>query len=263
VQIQLGYTGNAGRFNYFVRPNITIMKNKMLQYAEASSVPEWQRLEGNRISLGRPQIGYVADGIYRSEEEIKNGPKPLYDNVKPGDIRYVDIDGDGKITPNDKKLINKGSYPDVIYGLYTGAGYKGIELNILLQGAADVQTLFTGTTAFPFAADGVPVAHHLDRWTPENPNAAFPRMWINNQNNSQTSSFWLKNTSYLRLKNVELSYTLPRKWMNTAGIGNVRVYVSGMNLLTFSAYKYADPEATGLVSYPLMRYYNAGINVQF
>jgi len=263
VEVQLGYTGQAGKLNYFVRPNLTWMKNKVVKYDEASSVPAWQRLEGQRISMGRPTIGYVADGLYQSEEEIKNGPKPLYDNVKPGDIRYVDIDGDGKITPNDRQLINKGSYPDVIYGLYTGAGYKGIELNILVQGAADVQTLFTGTTAFPFAGDGVPVAHHLDRWTPENPNAAFPRMWINNQNNSQNSTYWLKNTAYLRVKNVELSYNLPRNWMKAAGMSNVRIYVSGMNLLTFSAYKYADPEASGLVAYPLMRFYNAGINVQF
>lgn len=263
VEVQLGYNGQAGKVNYFVRPNLTWMKNKIVRYDQASSVPAWQRLEGKRISLGRPTIGYVADGLYQSEEEIKNGPKPLYDNVKPGDIRYVDIDGDGKITPNDMQLINKGSYPDVIYGLYTGAGYKGIELNILVQGAADVQTLFTGTTAFPFAADGVPVAHHLDRWTPENPNAAFPRMWINNQNNSQTSTYWLRNTAYVRVKNVELSYTLPRNWMKAAGMSNVKVYVSGMNLLTFSAYKYADPEASGAVAYPLMRFYNAGINVQF
>ncbi len=262
VEIQLGYSDRRKNISWRVRPNATFLRNKVLKYAQATSVPEWQRLAGRSVGFSAV-TGYQADGLYQSEDEIKAGPTPLYPNVKPGDIRYVDLNGDNKITPADMSLISKGPYPNILMGADMGVEWKGIELNLLWQGAANVETHFRGTIAWPFAGDGVPAEQHLDRWTPENRDASFPRLWINNQNNSQNSTYWLRNTSYLRLKNLELAYSLPRSILQPAGISQVRFFVSGLNLLTFSSYKYTDPEASSSVAYPLMRYYNAGINVKF
>lgn len=262
VEIQLGYADRNKDFSWRVRPNATFLRNKVLQYAQASSVPQWQRLEGFSVGFGAV-TGYQAQGLYQSEDEIKAGPTPLYPNVKPGDIRYADIDGDNRITPADRAVISKGAYPNILLGADMGASWKGLELNLLWQGAANVETHFRGTIAWPFSGDGVPAAQHLNRWTPENPGASFPRLWINNQNNSQNSTYWLRNTSYLRLKNLELAYSMPRQMLQPVGLSQIRFYVSALNLLTFSSYKYTDPEASASVAYPLMRYYNAGVNVKF
>ncbi|WP_158618138.1 SusC/RagA family TonB-linked outer membrane protein [Chitinophaga lutea] len=262
VELQLGYNDRRGALSWRVRPNATFLRNKVLKYAQATSVPAWQRVEGRSVSFGSV-TGYTAQGIYQTEEEIKAGPTPLYPNVKPGDIRYADIDGDNKITAADRSLISKGAYPNILFGADMGVYWKGIELNLLWQGVADRETHFSGTIAFPFSGDGVPAQQHLDRWTPENKGASFPRLWINNQNNSQNSTFWLRNTSYLRLKNLELAYNLPQTWLRPIGLSRVRVYVSGLNLLTFSSYKLTDPEISAQGAYPLMRYYNAGATVNF
>jgi len=261
-ELQLNYQNKIGSVSYYIRPNFTYLKNDVLYYPQATSIPEWQRLQGKAVGFNAV-TGYIAEGLYQSQDEIDKGPTPLYTNVAPGDIKYKDLDGDGKITPNDKTIINKGNYPGTIFGAALGAAVKGLELNLFFQGAGKVNTLFSGTLAFPFSNDGVASKQHLDRWTPDNPDASFPRLWISHQNNSQSSTYWLKNTSYLRLKNIELAYTLPKSVLKGIGISNVRVYLSGFNLLTFTNVKYIDPESTSTISYPLMKYYNAGINIQF
>lgn len=262
VEIQLGYQDRRGAFSWRVRPNATFLRNKVVKYAQATSVPAGQRLEGRSVGFGAV-TGYTALGLYQTEDEIKNGPTPLYTNVKPGDIRYADLDGDNKITANDRSIITKGPYPNILFGADMGLRWKDVELNLLWQGVADRETHFENTIAMPFSNDGVPAEQHLDRWTPENKNASFPRLWINNQNNSQRSTYWLRNTSYLRLKNLELAYSLSRNLLRPIGLSRVRVYVSALNLLTFSPYKIADPEMAALGAYPLMRYYNAGATVNF
>jgi hypothetical protein len=261
-ELQAKYQNNIGAFTYYINPNFTYLENEVVYYPQATSVPEWQRLQGKEVGFGA-LTGYLSEGLYRTQEEIEKGPAPLYTNVKPGDIKYKDIDGDGKITPNDRTVINKGNYPGTIFGAALGVAVKGLELNMLLQGAGRVNTEFYGTLAFPFSNDGVASNQHLDRWTPENINASFPRLWITSQNNSQHSTYWLRNTSYLRLKNVELAYSLPKSILKGIGISNVRIYVSGFNLVTFTNVKYIDPESTSTISYPLMKYYNAGINIRF
>ncbi|SKA43963.1 TonB-linked outer membrane protein, SusC/RagA family [Chitinophaga eiseniae] len=267
-EISAGYNGNAGKFTYYVKPNITFARNKMVYYPEASSIPEWQRLTGKPVAIKlngiSPKPKFVSDGLYQSQDEVEKGPKPLYPTVSAGDIRYVDIDGDGKITNNDKIITDNGGYPEIQYGIAMGGRYKGFELNLLWQGNGNVMAYVYGTYSFPFYADGHAQEIHKDYWTPDNPNAAFPRLSVAYVNNTQESDFWLRNAAFIRLKNAELAYNVPAQWLRLAGIKGVRVYLNGNNLLTFSRLKQIDPEAAanGTVAYPIIRSYNAGINIQ-
>lgn len=268
-EISAGYNGKANKFTYYFKPNLTFARNKVVYYPEANSIPAWQRLTGKSVILkpagaSRIEPKFISDGLYQSQDEVEKGPKPLYPTVSAGDIRYVDIDGDGKITNNDKVLADNGGYPEIQYGIAMGGRYKGFELNLLWQGAGNVQAYVYGAYAFPFNADGHAQEIHKNYWTPDNPNAAFPRLSIAYVNNTQESNYWLHNASYLRLKNAELAYNLPGQWMRIAGIKGVRVYVNGNNLLTFSRLKQIDPEAAAYntIGYPIIRSYNAGINIQ-
>ncbi|NSL86439.1 TonB-dependent receptor [Chitinophaga sp. Mgbs1] len=262
-EISMGYENRHRDFSYYVRPNLTYARNKVVYYPEAGAIPEWQRLTGKSVGL-KTVPKFVSQGLYQSQEEIDKGPKPLYANVSPGDIRYADIDGDGKITFNDKTLTDRGNYPEIQYGISLGGRYKGLELNMLWQGSGNIQAYVYGAYAFPFGYDGHVQELHKDYWTPENRNASFPRLFISYPNNTQESDYWLHNASYIRLKNLELAYNLPAQWLRHAGIRNVRIYVSGNNLLTFSRLKQIDPEAGAYLTimYPMLRSYNGGINIQ-
>ncbi|NML39363.1 SusC/RagA family TonB-linked outer membrane protein [Chitinophaga sp. G-6-1-13] len=271
-EISIGYNGKADKFTYYVKPNITFARNKVVYYPEASTIPEWQRLTGKPISMkpaGSPyKPKFVSNGLYQSQDEVEKGPKPLYPSVSAGDIRYVDIDGDGKITNNDKIVTDNGGYPEIQYGIAMGGRYKGFELNLLWQGNGNVMAYVYGAYSFPFTADGHPQEIHKNYWTPDNPNAAFPRLSVAYANNTENSDYWLHNAAFIRLKNAELAYNLPDQWLRRAGIKGVRVYLNGNNLLTFSPLKQIDPEidpvaaASNITPYPIIRSYNAGVNVQ-
>ncbi|RBL90563.1 SusC/RagA family TonB-linked outer membrane protein [Chitinophaga flava] len=263
IEINVGYENKIGALSYYVRPNFSFARNKVVYYPEAGAIPEWQRLTGKSVGIGTfPK--FVSQGLYQSQDEVEKGPKPLYPTVAAGDIRYADIDGDGKITYNDKVLTDKGNYPEIQYGIALGGRYKGFELNMLWQGSGNVQTYVYGPYAFPFKNDGHPQEIHKDYWTPENPNASSPRLSIAYANNSEHSDYWLHNASYIRLKNLEIAYNLPAQWLRHAGIKGVRMYLSGNNLLTFSHLKQIDPEAgaNSTIMYPIIRSYNGGINIQ-
>lgn len=262
-ELSMGYEGDAGSLRYFLEPNVTFSRNKVVYYPESPGVPEWQRITGRPVGVGAI-VGYIAEGLYQDQAEIDNGPTPLYDDVQPGDIRYKDVTGDGQITPDDMVIISKGAYPEIVYGFYMGGQYKNLGLNIHLQGAANVETYIHGNLAFPFSHDGHAQEFHKDYWTPDNPNASFPRLWANSQNNTQHSSYWLHDASFVRLKNVEVTYNLPSSIVNSFGAENIKVYFSGNNLLTFSSLDRLDPEQRGRsAAYPLIRTYNFGINLNF
>jgi hypothetical protein len=155
-------------------------------------------------------------------------------------------------------------FPRLQYGTRLGISYKGFECNILFQGSGQVQ----GINA-PAQKNFLPAAEWMkDHWTPAHPDAAFPRLWINYQNNSQNSTYWIVNTAYLRLKNIELAYTLPERWVGHA-FKSARITLSGNNLVTFSRFRWYDPEAMDIqssaagLSNPILKSLTGGLTVQF
>lgn len=221
-------------------------------------------------SKGHPygtSLGYIADGVFQSYEEIAAAPVHTLNSVVPGDIRYKDINGDGKIDEKDRVRYGYTDVPQVFYGFSLGGSYKGFSLSVLFQGAAKVSKMLSSYTAFAFYNNGNMYEHQRNRWTPENPSVNNPRFTTKaagSSNNSLSSTYWQRDASYLRLKNVELSYNLPTKVVRSIGLEELRIFLNGQNLLTFDKLDVIDPEAYGNgVAYPLQRSFSAGINIKF
>lgn len=229
-------------FHYAVNLNLSYVKNEIVNMSGTEGpTPEDNRLwylEGYPIGSF---YGYVANGFFNSEEEIKAGPLRT-GQEKPGDIRYKDITNDHKITAADRQVIGK-NFPSWTTGLNIALGYKNIDLTMLWQGAFDVDAYYTGEAAYAFYNSAKVLKRHLDRWTPTHHNATYPRITKDSQTNFTTSTFWLEDVSYVRLKNIMLSYTLPQQWLSSIGIDKVKIYFSGENLLTFGGVEGIDPES--------------------
>lgn len=183
----------------------------------------------------------------------------------------MDTNKDGKLTADDREYCGS-SDPKIIYGFNINAGWKGIDLSLMFNGAAGVKRLFDGYEVYGnFSGDAAhPATIWRDAWTPDNHDASMPRIFYDTNSASSSrsvqSDFWLQNTSYLRLKNLQLGYTLPKGWLNSVGVENIRIYYSVENLLTFDKMKInIDPESTSqrLSSYPLLRTHAFGVNVTF
>lgn len=192
--------------------------------------------------------GYRSDGLYQNLEQIQNGPKPAFvanGAVQPGDIRYVDRNGDQVINEQDRFVL-ANPFPRYTYGLTYSAAWKGLDLTVFAQGVGRRSLYLRGeaTEAFHNNWDNV-YEQHLDRWTPTNPNGTYPRLTIGtaSTNNNAGSDYWLQNAAYLRLKNLQLGYTLPNGLTRKIGLDRVRVYFTGQNILTFTRMRTGfDPE---------------------
>lgn len=273
-EIALGHHYHIGKVGYYVEGNVSFNHDKIVYYPESLSTPAWQKITGTSVGSffnspytfvpSGPYLGYKAAGLYQTAQEVAAGPTPLFSTVAPGDIKYLDVDKDGAITANDEVVIGNKFFPGIQYGIRFGANFKGIECNVLLQGSADVRGY---NSAAPYNL--IPAeAWMQDRWTPGHTNASFPRLWVNYQENTQQSTYWIANTAYMRVKNLELAYNFPHRLLGRAFKG-IRVAVSGNNLITFTKFKWYDPESfninntTGDISNPLMKSLTAGLSLQF
>ena len=225
-------------------------------------------------------MGFMADGLFQSEEEIDNSPWISGSRPRVGDIKYKDLNGDGAITyDQDRAYLGRGQRPQFNGSVNLNASWKGLEFDILFVGAAVCDVSLTGTyynwnednTIFtrPFKAGANSPRYLVEKaWTPENPNAEYPRLSLNppNTNNSYASSFWYRDGKYLRLKSVHLGYTLPKNWTNKLRIQKVKVYIEGNNLCTWSGLpEGVDPEWPGVTNgyYPQQRTVVGGLEVSF
>lgn len=252
--------------------NITVAKNKVLEIFESANT----RNNPNLRQTGRPLgsgFGYQALGYFQVEDFDESGnlltgiPVQPWGVVSPGDIRYADLNGDGRVNNDDRTHIHGSPIPAIIYGISANAGYRGFHLDVLFQGAGDRDFYIQGEGAWLFHNGMGAFTHNLDYWTPENRNAANPRPTPSpTSNNTQVSSFWVNNVAYLRLKNVTLSYTLPQGVLDHLKIGQAQVYLSGQNFATWSNIKRTlDPELANSYArdYPTQIVYSLGLNITF
>ena len=270
-EVEVSYNNNIGQLNYWVKGNYSMSRNKILYMDEPLRAYPWLQRTGH--SVGQ-HWGLVSDGFYNTPEELSAAPNSAFAaELQLGDIRYVDQNGDGTIDQNDEVPIGYSNFPQVIYGLSFGADYKGFDFSILLQGADKASTYIGEMGAWAFDTDWRnATTRHLERWTPERYEAGlpitYPRVELSptqGKHNYRPSDFWLEDASYLRLKNVEVAYRFQAGFLNKIGASNMRVFVNGNNLLTWSSMKNYDPEAPAGRGgfYPQMRVYNVGVNVQF
>lgn len=280
IEINLSYNTKIGQVDFGIAGNFSYNKNEILDLGGGDPNKYLDATDGysQRNKVGEAMNSYYiyrADGFFNSQEEAdaytaKYG-NPFGKTFKAGDLRYVDTKKDGKLTADDREYCGS-SDPKIIYGFNINAGWKGIDLSLMFNGAAGVKRLFDGYEVYGnFSGDAAhPATIWRDAWTPDNHDASMPRIFYDTNSASSSrsvqSDFWLQDTSYLRLKNLQLGYTLPKGWLNSVGVENIRIYYSVENLLTFDKMKInIDPESTSqrLSSYPLLRTHAFGVNVTF
>lgn len=260
VEFVASYHDAKGDWNWGVTANFTYARNKVVYMDEASNTPDWQRQEGYPIDS---QLLYDALGIYQTQAEIDASPT-IDDNVTPGDLQYLDKDGNGVITANDRIRVNYTATPRIVYGFTLNAGWKNIDFNAFFQGQALSKTLFMPTM-------NMVEEYYNGRYIENDPSthatAKYPKALIKQTYcdtwNGQYSTWWLRNSSFLRLKSLELGYTLPKSLVSKISVDNLRVYVNGTNLFTLDSFKVADPEVGSITEYPLQRMINFGVNLTF
>lgn len=272
-----GFDGNfalnqkIGQVDFTFRGNFTYSKNEILEYDEQYSHYPYSRNAGFRVNQAR---GLIAIGLFKDYEDIRYSPDQSglagSVDIAPGDIKYRDVNGDGKIDDNDIVPIGSTTKPNFIYGYGLSAKWKGFDFNVLFQGTGKSTFFINGASVYPFQESfwgnilTDVVGNYWSLGKNEDIHARYPRMSFGgNSNNYRTSTYWLRDGSYLRLKNLELGYTLPKKFVNQAHINNIRVYFMGTNLLTFSSFKLWDPElgSSNGQAYPLSRTYTLGMTV--
>ena len=255
----------------------TFARNVLVNCDEAAY--EYPYLNSTGQAYWQP-FGYVSDGLFQNQAEIDAHADQSLFNPQPGDIRYVDLNGDGVINTNDRKAIGYRDIPEIYYGFGASVEWRGIDFAVFFKGVDHVslnmmsqaKLLVTGITS----TDGRPETSNMisdlygNYWTPERPNAKYPRLTYLNEstNNTQVSDFWTRDASYISLQNVELGWTLPAKWTARMRMSAFRVYLQGQNLLRFSKFDLWDPNLTGsggatVFSYPTTRVISFGISASF
>ena len=271
-----------------LRGNVTFNKDKWIQGELPEQKYEWMNQYGHNINGVK---GYVAEGLF-TQAEIDDmarweslsdankaiTPKPFasqFGTVKAGDIKYKDLNNDGQIDAYDQTYISRGDVPTTVYGFGFTIGWKDLSVGMMFQGVAGAERVLNGSSVNPFnggGGSGNLYSNIGDRWTEDNPdqNAFYPRLsygseTTSNINNFQKSTWWVRNMNFLRLKTLQISYNLPKPWVNKVHLKNAAVYVMGTNLFTLSRFKLWDPELNtdNGASYPNTTSYSVGINFTF
>ena len=281
-EFEVGHRNKIGDVSYNVNANLSIIKNKLTTLG-VGNVEQLNGMVGNGSDLfiGYPiqmYYGYVSDGVFLDENDIKSwyDQSKVTPNPQPGDIRYKDISGpdgvpDGKIDPNYDRVYLGSRIPKFTFGLNLGVEYKGLDLSVLLQGVAGVTGMLDGFAGWAFRGDGnIQKWQAEGRFDPANPTRypAYPRLEDLSKSttpNIVPSDFWTQDASYIRLKNIQLGYTFPKKMLQAAKISNLRVYVQAENPLCWNKYKPGwDPEInTSGNYYPILATYTFGVNFKF
>ena len=276
TEIVLTHRNKAGEFYYDFSANMSYAANRYISTNDSENIPTWQSRLGTPLGS---VLGYVSDGLYRDEDDLLSSPKTS-DAVRVGDIKYKDLNGDGRITLEDRTWIAGPQLPKMMFGANLTAGWRQFDLNMTLQGAALTDIMLCGTYSALGYSDGTyftqafkwgsnPPKYLVEgSWRPDHTDAQYPRLSTQtSSNNAVASDFWKRDASYLRLKNVQLGYTFPARISNFLHISRIRAYVSGSNLLTLSKLSKLglDPEVPSVQNgyYPQQRVLSAGVDITF
>jgi len=277
-EVSLSHREKKGDFSYAIQLTTTFTKRRWLKYGDAVNTPDYLKLTGKEDGA---QVGFIAEGLFQSQEEIDNSPLIVGKDVRVGDIKYKDRNGDGIISyDQDRGYIGKSAYPKFEAGFSFNCNWRGFDASFLIQGALGRDVALTGVYSSgimdntsmtkPFYHGGNSPKYLVENsWTEENTNAEFPRLAIvsASSNNAFSSTFWYRNGDYIRLKNFQIGYTFPQKWIDPTGMSSLRVYAEGQNLFTLSHLtRYGiDPEQPGVSNgfYPQQRVLTMGLKLVF
>ncbi|MDB5020870.1 MAG: SusC/RagA family TonB-linked outer membrane protein, partial [Pedobacter sp.] len=268
-EFKLTYADHKGDFGYSFSVNGGYSKNKIVFWDETPGAPEWQRSTGMPTGT---QLSYEYVGVFRDQGEIDGNKidySGLTNRLLPGDMKFRDVNGDGKINGDDKIRLDKTNVPTFTGGFNLNLTYKNFDLSALIQGA-------TGGVQIVGLTESGDIGNFLDwsynnRWTIDKPSTEFPRLsnrgqtYYTDTNNAAQNSYWIRSNNYVRLKNVELGYTLAPVFSKKMGLKSLRLYASGLNLFTVDKIKIWDPESTNSSAqyYPQARVINGGIKATF
>ncbi|MET3980461.1 TonB-linked SusC/RagA family outer membrane protein [Mucilaginibacter sp. UYP25] len=279
LDLQMDYKRSFGKSGFIQgRGNLTISSSKYTKYEEPQYAEAYRYLTGQ--TLGR-SIGYVAERLFVDDNEAANSPSQIFSSggvaPKGGDIKYRDLNNDGKIDGADQTFLGYPTIPQIVYGYGISSGYKGFDLSAFFQGQAQVNFFIDPSRTSPFiqSPDGAYASGNTqllkafadDHWSVDNQNlyAQYPRLGVTGnqiENNRQNSTWWMRDGSFLRLKSVEVGYTIPTRLTQKWKMNKVRVYFNGLNLYTWSPFKLWDPEIGGNgFAYPIQKVFNVGLNV--
>jgi len=270
VELSLNYRNkiNSGFFDglsYSIGGNIDRFKNKVTKYG-ARDIGSWTIKEN-----GQPWDSFYllqTVGIFQTAEQVASSPKQFNDNTLPGDLIYKDQNGDGVIK-NDDRILMDGVFPSFQYAVNGSVSFKNFDLSFMFQGVEGRNLFLNNWGMVPFVQGSAPTTDWRNRWTEENPSTTMPRIywgWDAPQKFSRPSSYFLRDASYIRLKNLTIGYTFPTEMLAKAGINKLRIFASGDNLLTWTNYPGLDPERGGsgtFLTYPQNKIYSFGVNLQF
>lgn len=266
VEIELGWNENKEKFGYFARVNASFQRSTLVYFAEPVQAYEWMRRTGHPVGQ---TYGYIAEGLFQTPAELAS--RATIEGYQPqlGDIKYKDLNNDGIINQYDQGPIGSEK-PEILLGATVGFNVAGFDFSALLQGSLNRQVYLSGNSYREFL-EGTSQAFEtqLDRWTPSNPNASYPRLSTNGgpfnaeNNNNVTSTFWLRNGNYLRLRSIELGYSLPTAVLKRVKLNAARVFVNGYNLVSFASKTFngADPENFNGF-YPIQKVVSVGVHIQ-
>lgn len=268
-EYEVGYHSSSANFTYSVSVNGSYAKNKIINFDETPGIPDYQKSTGHPMNA---DLYYQAIGIFRDQSAVDKYPHK--EGAKPGDIIFKDVNGDGKIDDVDKVRDDKTDVPTFTGGLNINLGYKNFDVAVLVQGAAGAERAYT---EFSGEAGNFRMDNVVGRWTPDNIDAKKPRAWNRTSqywmaDGWPNNTYWVRNSDYMRLKNIEIGYSLPQSLIKKVGIQALRVYASGLNIATLTGLKDFDPESPNTAPgsiwvnsqvYPLNKTYAVGLSVTF
>jgi TonB-dependent starch-binding outer membrane protein SusC len=277
-ELSANYRERLGDFSFSIGGNVTHVTSTIKQLNKALGPNETDRwiygVDGRRVAeRGSPMnalYGVQVIGIFQDEDEISKSPnqRDLSPNTGPGDLKFFDTNGDGFINNQDRMVIGKED-PTWLFGANLSASYKNFDLSALMSGAADFNSYASEEIARPFFGNASLETRWLNRWTPTNTNTNIPRIFFTDgPATSINNSFWILDRSYVRLKNLQLGYTVPVTRIGNAKIQKLRIYVNASNLFTITQFPYFDPERPagrdrGQEGYPNLRVISGGVNLNF
>ncbi|MCB5251889.1 MAG: SusC/RagA family TonB-linked outer membrane protein [Candidatus Cloacimonetes bacterium] len=260
-EAKIRYSDNIWRdFDFFIESNVWYHQNKLVFSSENLQLHDYLYRDG--LSINQP-FGLVANGFFKDENDIGNSPLQGWTDVKPGDVKYVDQNGDNVIDERDLYPIGHTLIPTLTGNLNAGLQYKGVDFNLFFQGVTNRTVSFSGSLFHAFQSEGKISEIALERWTPQTAETAtYPRLTaMDNDNNYRYSTLWQRDGSFIKLRSIEVGYTFPSKIIESIGLGDVRIFVNGTNLFSWDYMKgYRDPEIE--YGYPATRSYSMGVKIQ-